>query len=414
MTLGYTHRKTCRACGGSDLPLILGMAPTPPGDHYVTAEKHRDPQPVFPLDLVMCRTCGLAQLHDTVDPEMLYRDYIYSTSISLGLMQHFDRYAESVLAEVAPPAGSLVVDIGSNDGTLLASFAKRGMRVLGIDPAQAVARKATEAGIETLPLFFSSSVGEEVRRERGPSAIVTANNVFANVDDLDDLMTGIRRLLAPDGVFVFETGYFPDLVRHRVIDNIYHEHLTYYAVKPLMQFFKRHGMELVTITHEATKGGSIRGFVRLTERASGASPGKRDELLRQEVDGGFDRPDALRPFADDVANVKRDIQRCVDDLKGQGRTLAGYGASVGVTTLLYYFDLGQALSFMADDNVLRQGLFTPGHHIPVLPPDALYERKPDDVFILAWRYADPIMTKQEAYRQAGGRFIIPLPEMSIV
>jgi len=412
---GFAHRETCRACGSCDLQLILRMAPTPPGDHYVTAEKLRDPQPVYPMDVVMCGVCGLAQLPDVVDPELLYRDYIYKTSISLGLVDHFDRYAESVLAAVAPPLGSLVVDIGSNDGTLLKSFAKRGMRVLGVDPALEAARKAAEAGIETLPTFFSSSVGADIRRAHGPAAIVTANNVFANVDDLDDLVDGIRQLLATDGVFVFETGYFPDLVRQRIIDNIYHEHLTYYSVKPLIKFFNRHGMELLTVLHEATKGGSIRGFVRLAARSRGAlPPGKLHELVEQESVGGFDRPDTLRFFADAVEALKGELVGLVADLRAKGRVLAGYGASVGVTTLLYYFDLGEALSFIVDDNPARHGRFTPGHHIPVLPSSALYDRQSDDVVLLAWRYADPITSKHEAYRRTGGHFIVPLPEMSVV
>jgi hypothetical protein len=226
------------------------------------------------------------------------------------------------------------------------------------------------------------------------------------------LMEGIRQLIAPDGAFVFETGYFPDLVRQRIIDNVYHEHLTYYSVKPLVKFFARHGMELVTVHHEPTKGGSIRGVVRLAARAHGAPPGRLYELVDAETAGAFDRPDALRSFAESVEALKGDLVACVTDLRSQGRTLAGYGASVGVTTLLYYFDLGAALSFIVDDNPARHGRFTPGHHIAVLPSEALYERKPDDVVLLAWRYADPIVSKHDAYRRAGGHFIFPLPEMS--
>src|SRR5712692_4871870 len=262
------HRDTCRLCGSSDLQLVLKMTPTPPGDHYVTAEALDEPQAAYPMDLVMCGQCGLAQLPDVVDPELLYRHYIYNTAVSLGPVQHFDRYAEAVLNCAGPAPGSLVVDIGSNDGTLLRAFAKRGMRVLGIDPARAVARSATEAGIETVPTFFRAALAADLRRERGPASIVTANNVFANVDDLDDLADGIRQLLTPDGVFVFETGYFPDLVRARIIDNIYQEHLSYYAVKPLQRFFPRHGMQLAAVEHEPTKGGSIRGFVRLAGNSS--------------------------------------------------------------------------------------------------------------------------------------------------
>src|SRR5262249_4776634 len=233
--------------------------------HYVTAERLNVPQPTFAMTLMMCADCGLAQLPDVVDPEILYRDYIYNTSISLGLVQHFERYAAAVLERVAPAAGSLVVDIGSNDGTLLGAFQRRGMRVLGVDPARDVARKATAAGLETVNAFFSPQLAAELQRDRGGAAIITANNVFANVDDLDEFVDGIRTLLAPDGVFVFETGYFPDLVRQHIIDNIYQEHLSYYGAKPLAAFFPKHGMNLVAMEHEPTKGGSIRGFVQRQE-----------------------------------------------------------------------------------------------------------------------------------------------------
>jgi SAM-dependent methyltransferase len=402
-------------CGSGDLALILGMTPTPPGDHYVSAAAKNEPQPAYPLDLVMCATCGLAQLADVVDPELLYRDYIYNTSISLGLAQHFDRYAETVVGRTGTPAGSLVVDIGSNDGTLIRAFAARGMHVLGVDPAREQARRATDAGFETLPVFFGSALAADLRRDRGPASIVTANNVFANVDDLDDLMDGVRQLLAPDGVFVFETGYFPDLVRQRIIDNIYQEHLSYYAVKPLVRFFARHGLELVSVDHEPTKGGSIRGFARFAGRGSGQlGPGVLRELVQDETDGGFDRPESLQEFARGVERLRSELIALVADLRARGRTVAGYGASVGVTTLLYYFDMGDQLSFVVDDNPVRHGLFTPGQHIAVLASDALYERKPDDVLLLAWRYADPIVSRHEAFRKAGGRFIVPLPEISVI
>jgi SAM-dependent methyltransferase len=414
MTPPVVRRDTCRTCGSRDLELVLPMAATPPGDHYVTAAQLDQPQAVYPMDLFLCEACGLAQLLDVVDPELLYRDYIYNTSISLGLVQHFDAYAAAVIERVSAPAGALVVDIGSNDGTLLRGFKTRGMRVLGVDPAREVARQATAAGLETLPEFFTPAIGDAIRRERGPAAIVTANNVFANIDDLDSLVDGIRRLLAPDGVFVFETGYFPDLVRQSIVDNIYHEHLSYYAVKPLQTFFAKHGMALAGVDHAPTKGGSIRGFVRLQESDRALPAGQRDALAQDEERGGFDRAAGLRPFGDRMTRLKAEVTALVGDLKRQGRTLAGYGASVGVTTLLYYFDLGSAVSFMVDDNPVRHERYTPGHHIPVLPSSALYERTPADVLLLAWRYAEPILARHTRFRQQGGRFIVPLPDLSFL
>ncbi len=391
-------------CGSRDLQLLLKMAPTPPGDHYVTAEQRSMPQPVYPMDLMMCGACGLAQLPDVIDPALLYVDYIYNTSISLGLVQHFDRYAGDVLARLSPAPGSLVVDVGSNDGTLLKGFRSRGMRVLGIDPARDAGRMANDAGIETLSTFFTKELGAKLREERGPAAIVTTNNVFANIDDLDDLIQGIRALLAPDGTFVFETGYFPDLARYFVIDNIYHEHLSYYSVKPLARFFARFGMKLVAVDHEPTKGGSIRGFVRTEAAPDLADAGDRDPLLARETAEGFDTPSRLHWFTGKSEELRRQVQDAVGLLRASGKTVAGYGASVGVTSLLYYFGLGESLAFLVDDNPIRHGLFSPGHHIPVLPSDALYERNPDCVLLLAWRYRDPILKRHEKIR---GKFLVP-------
>ena len=298
------HRETCRMCDSRDLAVVLKLAPTPPGDHYVTADALDRPQPEYPMTLVMCERCGLAQLPDVVDPDILYRDYIYNTSISLGLVHHFDRYAESVLARTGAAPGALVIDIGSNDGTLLRAFKSRGMRVLGVDPAREVARKATAAGLETVNAFFDSALADDLRRDHGPAAIVTANNVFANVDDLHDFAEGVRCLLAPDGVFVFETGYFPDLIRYRIIDNIYQEHLSYYSVKPLARFFPRYGMHLAAVDHEPTKGGSIRGFVQLAHASTPPLPGMLATLVQQETDGRLDQPAQLRDFSAGIEHLR--------------------------------------------------------------------------------------------------------------
>ncbi len=407
------RRTTCRMCDSTDLVEILRLEPTPPGDHYVTAENLAKPQPVYPMMVVMCSRCGLAQLSEVVDPEILYRDYIYNTSVSLGLIKHFDDYAADVIDRTGLPQHSLVVDVGSNDGTLLGAFKTRGMRVFGVDPARDIAQKATAAGLETIDDFFSPSLARDVRRDHGAAALITANNVFANVDDLHGFVEGVLTLLAPDGTFVFETGYFPDLVRRRIIDNIYQEHLSYYSVKPLQQFFARRGMELVAVEHAPTKGGSIRGFVQPAGSARRLAPAMLRQLVEQETAGGFDRPERLQDFRVAIESLRAELTRLVHELRMQSRTIAGYGASVGVTTLIHHFGLGASISFLVDDNPVRYGRFTPGHHIPVLPSSALYERRPDYVLLLAWRYADPIMNRHEAYRRDGGRFILPLPEIAI-
>ncbi len=413
MNATHYRRDTCRLCGARELEKVLPLAATPVGDAYVLAEHLDQPQETYPLDIWLCRKCGLAQLVDIVDPKVLYVEYVYLTSISLGLVEHFRRYAEDVLRRVQPSPGALIVDIGSNDGSLLKAFQERGMRVLGIDPARDVGRLANERGVETLTGFFSAHLARQLREERGPAAVITANNVFANIDNVDDMLAGIRDWLAPDGVFVFETSYLGDVLEQTLLETVFHEHISYFSVKPLESFFQRHGMQLIDVQRVPTKGGSIRATV---QRAGGQRPvaSSVTDIIAYETRAGLQQPEPFKKFAAKIAAVKVDLLRHLRDLKARGKTIAGYGASVGVVTLLYEFELDKMLSFIADDNVRKQNTFSPGHHIPVYAPEALYDRKANVVVILAWAYAEPIMNKHPAFAKQGGRFIIPLPEVKVV
>jgi len=413
MTPLVYRRNTCRLCGGRDLDLVLQLAPTPSGDAYVSAERLGEVQETYPLDLVLCRGCSHAQLFDVVNPELLYGAYTYSTSISLGLAEHFRQYADAVLRYVSPPPGALVVDVGSNDGTLLKVFHDRGMHVLGVDPAFEVARKATASGIETLPTYFTATVAHKIKKERGCAAIVTANNVFANIDNLADMIGSIRDLLAPDGVFVFETSYLADVIQKALLETFFHEHLSYFSVKPLEAFFHRYGMELIFVERVPTKGGSVRGIV---QRAGGPRKTSASvaQLVAYETSLGLDRVEPFKAFASEIQAVKTRLFGLLGGLKERGKTIAGYGASVGVTTLMYHFDLRGVLDFLVDDNASRHHLFSPGHHLPVLPARVIGERKPDYIVILAWAYADPIMKKNQAYMDQGGHFVVPLPKVTVL
>ncbi|HEX8096590.1 MAG TPA: class I SAM-dependent methyltransferase [Pyrinomonadaceae bacterium] len=413
MSPSVRRRTTCRLCGGSDLEVVLPLKPTAIADAYVPASRLDEAQEVYPLDVFWCHDCGHLQLLDVIDPEVLFRDYIYVTSSSPGLVEHFRKYADSVLGFVGPPEGALAIDIGSNEGRLLRFFKERGMTVLGVDPAREIARQATESGIETLPAFFTSELARKVREERGPASIITANNVFAHADDLADMADGIRDLLAPDGVFVFEVSYLVDLMQNMVFDFIYHEHLCYHSVKALKAFFGRHGMELIGAERVPTKGGSLRGVAQLAggpRAVSSAVP----ELVALEEGLGLDRAETFRAFARSIDEVKGQVLKLLREYKDQGKTIAGYGASATATTLVYHFELGELLSFIVDDYPDRQNLFSPGYHIPVLSPHALYERRPDCVVVLAWRFAEAIISKHEEYLARGGHFIVPLPEVKVI
>jgi hypothetical protein len=367
----------------------------------------------YALDVFLCQRCGHAQLLDVVDQAVLYGNFMYETSISIGLVEHFQKYADHVRRRVNPPPGALVVDIGSNDGTLVRFFRVAGLRVLGVDPASAIAEKATASGIETFARPFTAELARQIRQGYGPATIVTANNTFANVDDLEDFTEGLSSLLAPEGVLICETGYLLDLLQNRLVDTIYHEHLGYFSLKPLDLFFRRHGMEIVEAERIPTKGGSLRVMVQRRGGSRKVLPSVK-ELIELETTLGIDRPEPFRCLAAGLDIVKQRLVSLLQGLKAQGKTIAGYGASVGVTTLLHYFDLGGMLDFLADDNPVKQGLCSPGHHIPVYAPAMLYERKPDYLLILAWRYAGPILQKHQTYLDQGGHVVIPLPEVRVI
>lgn len=409
----YSTRDTCRLCGGTSHDVALKLTPTPPADAYVPLARRDAIQECYPLDWFLCLGCGHLQLLGLVHPETIYRDYLYETTSSMGLVEHFQRYAGDVCTRLALPRGSLVVDIGSNDGTLLKHFAARGMRVLGVDPAEEIARRATAEGAETLPVFFTPELARTIRAERGPAAVVTANNVFANVDDLDELTIGIRELLAPDGVFVFESFYLADVLEHMVFDFLYHEHLSAFSVRPLAAFFARHGLEVIEAQRVPTKGGSLRYTVQRKGRARPVSPSVT-ALMNSERQRGLDRMETYRAFAESIETIKAELLNLLRELKVQGKRMAGFGASPTTTTLLYHFELREFVEFLVDDNPQRHHLFSPGHHLPVLPPAALEERKPGVVLVLAWRYAKPILERHDAYRRRGGQFIVPLPAVRVI
>lgn len=408
-----SRRETCRLCGSKDRELALPLEATPSGEDYVAADELSRSQPYFPMDLFLCHSCGHAEFPDVIAPDLLYRNYKYRTSISLGLVEHFGRYASEVMDVVRPAAGSLVVDIGSNDGSLLRFFKQGGNRVLGVDPATAIAEAATRAGIETLPVYFSGQQAKDLRKSHGPATIITANNVFANIDNLTDFAAGVRELLAPEGVFVFETSYILDVLPKMLIETFFHEHLSYFSVKPLQAYFHLHGMELFDVERVATKGGSIRGFVQL---ASGARPVSScvSEQIALEDQVGLRKVETYHVCHERIKAIKVDLHEQLTRLREAGKVIAGYGASVGVTTLLFQFDLGNLLEFLVDDNPIRHGLYSPGHHLPVFPSQELYSRKADYVVVLAWAYFDSIANKHKRFTSEGGHFVVPLPEVRVV
>ncbi len=393
---------------------MVPLTPTPPADEYVPRARVGQPQAVFGLDLYFCGACTHLQLLDIVPPDLLFpADYSFLSGASPAIVKHFREYSSALLAQEQPAPGALVVDIGSNDGTFLGFFRAAGLSVLGIDPATDLAARASASGTETWPTFFSTAVAQRIRDERGPARLITANNVFAHADDLGGMADAVRLCLAADGAFVFEVSYVVDVVEHMLLGTIFHEHVCYHAVRPLRAFLRRHGLELVNVERNALQGGSIIGTAQHIGGPRSVAA-VVDELDRMELERHMNDAETYRAFGRKIEALKTDVAKQLDQIAAEGKIVAGFGAARSGTTFLCHFDLGKHLRFLVDDNPAKQGLFSPLHHIPVLPSTALYEHKPDYVFILAWVHASSIMQKHRAFLEAGGHFITPCPIVKIV
>ena len=391
----------------------MPIKPSPIADAFVTSDQKDKAQPIISLDLYQCQDCGHVQNMDIVNPGLLFRDYIFCTSGSAGLVKHFRNYADDVTKNFDLAPDSLVLEVGSNDGTLLSFFKGKGMRVQGIDPALEIARKATASGIPTVADFFTSELAAKIRQDQGSAKLVVANNVYAHADQLADITRGIAVMLDDDGVFVFEVSYLLDIIDRYVFDTVYHEHLSYHSIDPLTRFFAAHGLHFFDIQRNQSKGGSLRGFVQKAGGLWQESPVIR-EMIAEETRRGLHRPKTFQDYEQRILARKESVLKFIDDFRAQGKSVAGYGASTTVTTLMYHFELFDKLDYLIDDNTKKHGLYSPGCHLEVKPSDVLYDDKPDAVVILAWQYADPIINKHERYIDNGGKFVIPLPELKVI
>ena len=413
MTKSYYHRSNCRLCGGSKLTSILKFKSTPPANSFITKEKIGIKQSCFPLELFFCNHCTHVQLLDVVDPTELFENYVYVSGTSQVFVNHFEKYVEYILTNFPQKIGSLVIDIGSNDGTLLKIFKQKGIDVLGIDPAKKIAEEASQNGIETIPAFFNLELSEYIKQNYGKASIITANNVFAHIDDLTSFVNAVSNVLDIEGIFVFEVSYLVDVIEKTLFDMTYHEHLSYHSVKPLIDFFKKNEMELIDVIRVNTHGGSIRGVVK-QKNSSYKIKKTVGELCELERKLKLDKIETYKKFEKQIETKKQELQQLLLRLKNENKRIAGYGAPAKLTTLLYHFDIdNKVIDFIVEDNPLKQGKFSPGMNIPILTPEEIYNKKPDYLIILAWNFAESIIEKHHSYLKNGGHFIIPLPNLEV-
>jgi SAM-dependent methyltransferase len=390
----------------------------PLANALLTADELDRPEPRYPLDLVVCAGCSLAQITETVSPELLFREYLYFTSISDGTLERARQLAERVIAGQRLSSRSLVMEIASNDGYLLRHYRERGVPVLGIEPARNVAKVAEEQGIPTVTEFFSRALARQLRDSGDGADVLHAHNVLAHVADPNDVVAGMAVVLRPGGVVVVEVPYVRDLLERVEFDTIYHEHLCYFSLATLTRLFERHGLRIAGVERIPVHGGSLRLFA---ERADGPGEGPwRDRqgveaLLAEEVASGLGELPAYRSFGARVGRLRDELVALVGRLREERRRVAVYGASAKSCVLLNYCGIGrETLEFVVDRSAVKQGRFTPGTHLPIHPPEKLREAQPDYVLLSAWNLADEVLAQQDEYRRRGGRFIVPIPAVSIV
>lgn len=410
-----TKLDTCRICKKKGLKKIINLGKTPPANSFLTRNKLKNQQETFfPLQLNYCPYCRQLQLSHIVSPELLFKDYVYVSSTSPVFVKHFEDYAKSVWEKLNLKNNDLVIDIGSNDGILLKPFKKLGAKVLGVDPAVKIASQASKQGIETMPKYFNTSLAGKIVKKYGHAKVITANNVFAHIHDIDEVVQAVKEVLDDDGVFITESPYLMVFLQNNLFDTIYHEHLSYYSVKPLTIFFQRHGMKVFDVEQTKSHGGSIRVFAA-RENSKYKISQSVSELMRRESEQGLDDLKTYQSFAQRVKKNKAELKTLLKKLKKEDKKIAGFGAPAKGNTLLNYFKIGtETLDYIVEDSIPKQGLFTPGMHIPVVSPVKLLKNPPDYLFILAWNFAEPIMLKLADYKKNGGRFIIPVPKPQII
>ena len=410
----YTVETACRSCGASRLHDILSLGATPLANALLRTDDLARPERRIPLTLCLCEECALVQLRETVDPAVLFSDYPYFSSFSDTMLAHARAIVERTIDAERLGENALVMEIASNDGYLLQYYKERGIRVLGIEPATNIAEVAVrDRGVPTRVSFFSADLASTLRAEGLRAAVVHANNVFAHVPDTNGFMRGLATVLADDGVAIVEAPYVKTMLDHREFDTIYHEHVFYFSLTAVDRLARRHGLLVADVEQLAIHGGSLRFFLRL---AGAATPSARvEELLQEEQRWGVDDRATYDAFGDDVKALRESLRTLLTDLKARGRRLAAYGASAKGSTLLNYFGIGRdLLDFVVDRSTVKQGRYTPGTHLLIRPVDALSQDRPDYVLLLTWNFKDEILSQQESYRRAGGKFIIPIPEPTVV
>lgn len=408
-TVTYRRDTSCRVCESSDIETVWSLNPTPLGDDFRPTKTVHDS---VPMDLAFCRRCSYLHLATVVRPSDSYGKYLYHSGVTVGLREHFELYATDVCRKYSIQTSDLVLDIGSNDGSMLSAFRALGLRVIGVEPAPGPARFAQERGLTTINGYFDDSAVDTILRNYGAPKIITANYVFANIDNIARFLNSVASLLDGDGVLVIETGYHPEQFKKFMFDYIYHEHFSYFSLKVLNQLLERCGFKLLSVSQSPMKGGSIRVEAQLRTGVRERDD-SIDRLLFAEEVLGIASAETYYHFRDQVIEKGKRVNEILQAERKLGRTVVGFGASHSTTTLIYQFGLGEYLDYLVDDNQVKHGLYSPGLNLEVRPVTYLETQEEFSVILLAWQHRAGILSRHAGTLALARNVIIPLPELQV-
>tara|TARA_B100001013_G_scaffold116048_2_gene66851 strand:- start:16488 stop:17702 length:1215 start_codon:yes stop_codon:yes gene_type:complete len=399
----------CRSCNHKEFLEFISLKRQPPANAFLKEEDF-DKEISYPLDVTCCKNCLLVQLTEEsyIPRDKLFLDYAYASSISGGLRNHFTELANQLKSEFNP---KIVVDIGSNDGVLLKPLLELGCEAIGVEPAANLAKQANVNGLTTLCSYFNKEIVDKIISDSGHADIVVASNVFAHLDEYHDIIENVKSLLSENGTYIVEVQYFADMIKDMTFDNIYHEHVLYYTIHSMINLFDKHNMNVYKVEKIPTHGGSIRGYISKTNNPRHHSV---DDLLKEEKQNGIDDLHTLEKFNDQLQNNINEIRELFNRLSNEKKRIFGYGAPAKSSTMINSIGLDNSnVELIIEDSPLKQGLFTPGSHIPITGPEILQDETPDYLMIFAWNYADEIIAKVEE-KHPNLDYIIPMPNLRLI
>jgi SAM-dependent methyltransferase len=406
--------RQCRFCGAGLERTFVDLGMSPLCETYPSAAELNSGEVYYPLHVYVCEQCFLVQLEQYESAEKIFSHYAYFSSYSHSWLKHAERYCDKMVAQLGLNKQSLVAEIASNDGYLLQYFVQRDVPVLGIEPAANVARVAVEKGIPTLARFFGTKLARQLAAEGSCADLALGNNVLAQVPDLNDFVQGLKVLLKPHGVLTLEFPHLLRLIERNQFDTIYHEHFSYFSMLTTLRILEAHGLRVFDVEELPTHGGSLRVYAcRSEDRTRDVAPGVR-KVTTDEETAGLASGEGYDCFARKVKETKLALVDFLVVAARENKSVAAYGAPGKSATLLHYCGIGKDLiEYTVDRSPYKQGRFLPGTHIPIHHPDRIRATKPEYVVILPWNLKEEIMEQLQLIREWGGRFVVPIPTVTV-